>query len=207
MSWAGTCWRTDDTLLSFDRVRLICREAAATAIACDQPKLAAILTSAKTVAAVTGSPVPTGGSPRPATSGTPTVAAQYTRRRRRPANRRAHTAARPEDYMTKITAVSPAGDCPIWLRPSSTASPTAMASCEATCSASSATPDRHTREHALFFVYGTGANGKSVLRQHARRHHGRLHRTAPMETFTRRNNDRHPTELAMLRGARLVSCK
>jgi putative DNA primase/helicase len=31
---------------------------------------------------------------------------------------------------------------------------------------------------------------------------GDYSKTAPMETFTATNNDRHPPELAMLRGAR-----
>ena len=34
---------------------------------------------------------------------------------------------------------------------------------------------------------------------------GDYHRTAPIETFTASNSDRHPTELAGLRGARLVT--
>jgi putative DNA primase/helicase len=34
---------------------------------------------------------------------------------------------------------------------------------------------------------------------------GDYHRTAPIETFTESNSDKHPTDLAMLRGARLVT--
>jgi putative DNA primase/helicase len=34
---------------------------------------------------------------------------------------------------------------------------------------------------------------------------GDYHRTAPIETFTQSHSDRHPTELAALRGARLVT--
>jgi putative DNA primase/helicase len=34
---------------------------------------------------------------------------------------------------------------------------------------------------------------------------GEYHRTAPIETFTVTNSDRHPTDLAGPRGARLVS--
>jgi putative DNA primase/helicase len=34
---------------------------------------------------------------------------------------------------------------------------------------------------------------------------GRYHRTAPIETFIASNSDRHPTELAGLMGARLVT--
>ncbi len=64
-----------------------------------------------------------------------------------------------------------------------------------------------TQEHALFFLHGTGANGKGVflstiagvLRDYAA--------TAPMETFIASNSDRHPTDLAGLRGTRLVTAQ
>jgi putative DNA primase/helicase len=62
-----------------------------------------------------------------------------------------------------------------------------------------------TREHALFFSYGTGANGKSTFMNALTACLGDYHQTAPIETFTVSNQDRHPTELARLRGARLVT--
>jgi putative DNA primase/helicase len=61
-----------------------------------------------------------------------------------------------------------------------------------------------TREHALFFVYGTGANGKSTF-VNTTACVGEYHRVAPIETFTASNTERHTTELAGLRGARLVT--
>jgi P4 family phage/plasmid primase-like protien len=51
----------------------------------------------------------------------------------------------------------------------------------------------------------TGANGKSVLLSTVAGILGDYHKTAPIETFTASNVDRHPTDLAMLRGARLVT--
>lgn len=62
-----------------------------------------------------------------------------------------------------------------------------------------------TREHALFFLYGNGANGKSTFLNVVTRILGDYAIDAPMETFTVSSSDRHPTELAMLRGARLVT--
>jgi putative DNA primase/helicase len=62
-----------------------------------------------------------------------------------------------------------------------------------------------TREHALFFAYGTGANGKSVLLSTVAGILGDYHKTAPLETFVASNGDRHPTDLAGLRGSRLVT--
>jgi putative DNA primase/helicase len=62
-----------------------------------------------------------------------------------------------------------------------------------------------TQEQALFFLYGTGANGKSTFINAITACIGDYHRTAPIETFTSSKNDRHPTELAGLVGARLVT--
>lgn len=62
-----------------------------------------------------------------------------------------------------------------------------------------------TKEHALFFIYGPGGNGKSVFLNILNYILGDYATTAAMETFTASKNDRHPTDLAMLTGARLVS--
>ena len=62
-----------------------------------------------------------------------------------------------------------------------------------------------TREHALVFGFGNGKNGKGVW---LNTHTGIMNdyaATAAMDTFTASKSDRHPTDLAMLRGARLVS--
>ena len=62
-----------------------------------------------------------------------------------------------------------------------------------------------TREHALFFLYGTGANGKSVFLNVLADLLGDYAINAPMETFMDSGSERHPTELASLRGARFVT--
>ncbi|HET7111715.1 MAG TPA: phage/plasmid primase, P4 family [Gemmatimonadales bacterium] len=60
-------------------------------------------------------------------------------------------------------------------------------------------------EQAFWMLWGPGGNGKSVFLNTVTGILGDYARTAPMDTFTSANNDRHPTELAMLLGARLVS--
>lgn len=60
------------------------------------------------------------------------------------------------------------------------------------------------REHALFFLYGTGGNGKGVFLNTLHRVLGTYADVAPIETFTESKGERHPTELAALRGRRLV---
>lgn len=62
-----------------------------------------------------------------------------------------------------------------------------------------------TVEHALGFLYGTGANGKTTLVQTLLGILGDYAITAPIETFAESKSERHSTELARLRGARLVA--
>ena len=61
-----------------------------------------------------------------------------------------------------------------------------------------------TGEQAMFFAFGSGANGKSVILKTVGGLLGSYHKTAAMETFIL-TGDRHPTELANLRGARMVT--
>jgi len=60
------------------------------------------------------------------------------------------------------------------------------------------------REHALFFFYGTGRNGKGVFLNTVSDMLGDYAATASMEVLTESKGDRHPTELAALKGKRLV---
>jgi putative DNA primase/helicase len=62
-----------------------------------------------------------------------------------------------------------------------------------------------TCEHALVFVYGPGGNGKTVFLNTTSGLAGAYATTAPMDTFAAAKGDRHPTDLAMLRGARMVT--
>ena len=112
---------------------------------------------------------------------------------------------RAEDYITKITAVGPLGDCPLFLAflDRITGGDNELASYLQRLLGYGLTG--LTREHALFFGYGTGANGKSVLLSTVAGILGDYHRSAPIDTFTATNGDRHPTDLAGLRGARLVT--
>ncbi len=61
-----------------------------------------------------------------------------------------------------------------------------------------------TTEHVLFFLYGTGANGKTTFTNTLLGIWGDYGQVASIETFTEQKNDRHPCDLAAMRGARLV---
>ena len=60
------------------------------------------------------------------------------------------------------------------------------------------------KEHMLLFIYGGGSNGKGVFQRTVGGILGDYCQTATMDSFMASNVDRHLTELAMLRGARLV---
>jgi putative DNA primase/helicase len=60
-------------------------------------------------------------------------------------------------------------------------------------------------EHALVFLHGGGGEGKSTFLNILSRIMGAYAVTAAMDTFVASRSDRHSTELAMLRGARLVT--
>jgi putative DNA primase/helicase len=61
-----------------------------------------------------------------------------------------------------------------------------------------------TTEHVLFFLYGTGANGKGVFLNTLHGIWGSYAAVASMETFIETRYEQHSTDLAMLDGARLV---
>ena len=61
-----------------------------------------------------------------------------------------------------------------------------------------------TREHAMWFLYGTGRNGKGVFLNTLVRIMGDYAMTASPDTFTEAGSRQHLTVLARLQGARLV---
>lgn len=114
------------------------------------------------------------------------------------------------DFITKATAVAPAlpGNEPmLWLRflEDTTRGDSALIRFLQQIAGYGLTGD--TREHALFFIHGAGGNGKGVFVNTITGLLGDYAKVAAMETFTASNSDRHPTDLAMLRGARVVTAQ
>jgi putative DNA primase/helicase len=62
-----------------------------------------------------------------------------------------------------------------------------------------------TREHVIFILYGIGANGKTTLLEAVMDALGDYADTAAPDLLLQSRNDRHPTEIADLRGVRLVT--
>ena len=200
--WTGTHWRQDDTLNAFDDARKICRIASAE---CNKDKIKKAIASAKTVAAVYS--LARADRRLAATVeqwdaddwllNTPSGTVDL-----HTGKRRAH---RTNDYITKLTAVDPLPGCPMFLRflAEVTADNRELQAFLQRLLGYSLTGS--IREHILAFFYGLGANGKSVLLNTVSGILSDYHTTAPIETFTASGSDRHPTELAGLRGARLVT--
>ncbi len=204
LSWDGARWQFDDTLAAYDLARKVCRFAAAQ---CKKAKPASVLASAKTVAAVERLAK---ADRRIAATvdqwdvdswllNTPGGVVNL-----RTGERLPHV---PSGYMTRITAVAPDGACPtpIWsgFLDRVTGGDAELAAFLRRMAGYALTGTTH--EHALFFLHGVGANGKSTFLNAITGVAGDYHRTAPIETFTASQNERHPTDLAGLRGARLVT--
>ena len=200
--WTGTHWRFDDTMRVFDLSRAICREVSAK---CNKPNVAKSIASAKTIAAV----VSLSRADRALAAtvdewdagmwllNTPSGVIDL-----RTGDRNPH---RREDYLTKITAANPGDACPTWHQflAQVTGGDQELQLYLQRVVGYALTGS--IREHALFFLYGTGANGKGVFVNAIGGAMGDYHTTAPMDTFIASHTDRHPTDLASLRGARLVT--
>jgi putative DNA primase/helicase len=113
---------------------------------------------------------------------------------------------RADDYMTKSTKVSPGGSCPRFLKFLGE-----VTNDDAEMIAYLRRKDGYsltgvTTEHAVFFTYGDGRNGKTVKQNTTGYVMGDYCVAAPITTFIVTGYEQHPTDLAMLRGARLVRC-
>jgi putative DNA primase/helicase len=202
MMWDGTCWQREKTLKAFDLTRQLCKELARETN--NKNEIKRVLSS-KTIAAV----IQIARADRRIAAvidqwdadklmlNTPAGVVDL-----RSGNLRPHRA---EDYVTRAAAVGPAGDCPLWHRfldEFTNHDRELQAYLKRACGYCLT---GLTNEEALFFLYGTGGNGKGVFVHTVAGVMGDYHRTAPMDVFIASNVERHPTELAMLQGARLVT--
>ncbi len=151
--------------------RAICREASS---ACNQEKVRFSVASAKTVAAVerlakadrrVAATVNQFDADRMLLN-TPGGVVDLRTGAMRP-----HSAT---DYMTKMTAVAPGGEWETWHRilDRITDGDEELQRFLQADAGYALTGD--TSAHALFFLYGTGGNGKSVFSRHPQPDHGRL---------------------------------
>ncbi|WP_431272636.1 phage/plasmid primase, P4 family [Dankookia sp. P2] len=206
LRWDGARWARDSTLAVFDLVRSVCREQAAQAEARTKGGAGWIakIASGQKVAAVERLARADRRHARaaelfdasPWELNTPGgVVDLWTGKLRR---------QRATDLFTKVAGVAPGGDCPRWrdfLLEIMQGDAAAVAYLQRWAGYMLT---GETREHAFLFAFGPGGNGKSVLVNTLAAALGDYATTSPMETFMVSNSDRHPTDLAALRGARLV---
>jgi len=116
-----------------------------------------------------------------------------------------------QDFLTKITPVdcppSNAAECPLW---ESTLDGIFAGDQELISFVQRAVGysiTGHTTEHALFFCYGNGANGKSLFLNTLQEALGPYYSMkAPPDLLMVKSHDTHPTERADLCGRRMVLC-
>jgi len=211
--WHGGRWREDITRRVFSLARRLCRAKSAEALATIEndktaAKIASLVASAKTVAAVVNlaradarhATTPDDWDTDPWALNTPDGIVDLRTGQTRPHDRAA--------LCSKMTAVAPGHtECPRWQRflDQVTAGDKGLQRFLRRIAGYGLTGS--TREHALFFLYGTGANGKGTFLNTLTAILGDYAKVSGMDTFTESHTDRHPTELAMLRGARIVAAQ
>jgi putative DNA primase/helicase len=200
--WNGAVWKQDMTWHVFDLARKVCRVESS---GCQDNRLASRIASAMTVAAVERlaradrrhAATIQQWDADPWLLNTPTGVVDLHTGSIRPGAR--------EDYMTKVTAVGPGSVYPLWqsfLSRITGGNEELQRFMQRMCGYALTGV---TREHALFFLYGTGANGKSVFLNTIAGVMCDYAKTAPIEAFIASRNEHHPTDLAGLQGARLVT--
>jgi putative DNA primase/helicase len=201
--WHGTGWKEDETVRVFDLARRICKRAAAN----KEKPVAKAISKARTVAAV-----------ETLARSHPSVAATVDQWDTHPMKFNVVSGTidlttgivmphNPLDYITKIAAcdVAQAGAAhPQWTK--------FLNHIMAGDSDLIAFLRRYmgycltgqTREHSFVFGHGGGANGKGTFINTFVNIFGDYATISNTETFTESHNERHTTEIAKLRGARLV---
>lgn len=200
--WTGTHWRSDDTLLVHHLIRNICRESAVTV---ESHRIAAKLLASSTVGGVDRL---ARTDRRHASTSDEWDADIYMLNtpggivNLRTGHLRSHDRS---ERMTKIAQATPRSECPRWLAFLDDITAKDMALQKYLQRVAGYCLTGATSAHALFFLYGTGANGKSVFLNTLATIMGDYAMSAPMDTFMEARGDRHPTDLAGLRGARFVA--
>lgn len=202
--WDGQRWRAEGTLAATNLIRHVCRRVA---LKTDNPKTAVKLASSGTVSGVERlartdrrhAATTDEWDADPWLINTLGGVIDLRRGRMRPSER--------TDRMTRITTATlvPGATCPNWLTflDQVTGGDQDLVGYLQRLFGYCLTGI--TSEHTLHFLYGTGANGKSVFVNTLFTLLGDYAVVAPMDTFMESRGDRHPTELAGLRGARFVA--
>ncbi|WP_157314584.1 phage/plasmid primase, P4 family [Chitinibacter sp. GC72] len=200
--WTGKRWQTEATLQAQHLSRLVCREIA---LQCKNIRTTSKLSSAGCVAAVERlaradrriAATSDEWDSDPWLLNVPAGTIHLQTGTVQPHQR--------ADRLTKLATASPHGDCPTWRTFLQTVTAGDQALQDYLARVAGYALTGVTTEHAIFFLYGTGANGKSVFLNTLATLLGEYATNAPMDTFMESKGDRHPTDMAGLRGARMVT--
>ncbi len=207
--WDGKRFACDDKRLIFDQVRALCSDVLAEHLAdpslteSQKKGLRNRLGAAATIWSVAKL---AGADPRHAVSADQLDADPWSLNTPggvidlRTGSTRAHDA---HELHTKITAAAPAGDCALFAATLERSQPDPEVRDYLQRLAGYALTGS-SREHVLSFWWGGGRNGKGTLIHALRRAMGDYGLEVASEILMESHHDRHPTELAVLRGARLV---
>jgi putative DNA primase/helicase len=209
--WDGRRWSIDDKLKAFNMARHICREVLQdmlTSAALTERQRAALISrlgSAQTFAAVlkiaASAPVHAVAADEldadPWLLNTPGGILDL-----RDGSMRPHD---PAAKITKITAAAPGGDCPTFMRTLERVLPDSEVRAYVQRFAGYALTGV-VRDHVLPLWHGSGGNGKSSIINAIQHVLGDYSITMNPEVLMESRNDRHPTEIAVLRGVRLAVC-
>lgn len=201
--WNGANWQPDEVLSVYTRARRICRSASADA----PPLQAKILASAKTVNAVVSLARADlrhvaridQWDTDPWALNTPGGIVDLKTGKIEPHD--------PDRYCSRIAACSPGGDCPTWLAFLARVTKNNISLMNFLQRVAGYCLTGLTVEHAIFFLFGLGGNGKGVFIKTLAGILGDYAAVAPISAFLASRNERHETELAKLQGARLVTAQ
>jgi P4 family phage/plasmid primase-like protien len=204
LHWTGVKWEHERTLLAFDQARKICQRVAATLRAAGAKSTKEILkgstvASVERLARADRAHAVTADVWDPSLWHLNTPGGVVDLRSGQMAS---HD---PSMMITKETAVSPSGQCQRWLQFLGEITDNDVDLQDYLQRVVGYCLTGLTIEHAMFFLYGTGANGKSVFTSTLSGIFGEFTTVAPMDMLIATQGERHPTDMAGLRGARMVT--
>ncbi|MEM3356877.1 MAG: phage/plasmid primase, P4 family, partial [Candidatus Bathyarchaeia archaeon] len=201
LHWDGMRWKKETTLKAFDLARKICRQSAKQ---CDKVKKAEKILSAATVAAVERLARADRAHASTSEQWDSDLFAFNTQSGVLDTKTGAISPHSKQYHITRLANAGIGTQCPNWLKFLNDITNGNTELCEYLSRVAGYCLTGSTEEHVLFFLYGTGANGKSVFLNTLCSIWGDYATHAPLDTFLENRSDRHPTDLAKLRGARLV---
>jgi putative DNA primase/helicase len=201
--WTGSRWQEDPTSRAFDYARTLSREISAAQSASVQKGAgrAAFARGVEQLAQADQRIAVTSDAwdGDPFLLGTPSGTVDLRSGELRPARR--------EDMITRLTAIAPAetAECARWREFLADATGGDAGHIRFLQQWLGYCLTGDTTEHALAFLYGGGGNGKGVFMNTAKALLGDYAKAAAMDVFMAAHGERHPEELASLRGARMVT--